>query len=94
MNEAGNLVGILTRRDLLDPSYDPNMHLREIIKRLPVVVHPDVSLLDAAEHMSKHDVGRLPVVDRQNSQKVIGIITRGDLLKFALGKSHESMGKS
>ena len=94
VNEAGNLVGILTRRDLLDPSYDPNMHLREIIKRLPVVVHPDVSLLDAAEHMSKHDVGRLPVVDRQNSQKVIGIITRGDLLKFALGKSHESMGKS
>jgi CIC family chloride channel protein len=82
LNERGDLIGVLTRRDLLDPMTNPNTTLRDLIKRPPVVVHEDVSLKDAARHMFNHNIGRLPVVDRKHAQRVIGIITRGDLLKF------------
>ena len=40
-----------------------------------------MSLRDAADHMVREDVGRLPVAERDNPSRLIGIITRSDLLK-------------
>jgi CBS-domain-containing membrane protein len=44
------------------------------------VVYDDVTLREAADHMVRHDVGRLPVISREESGKLVGIITRSDLL--------------
>jgi len=38
-------------------------------------------LRDAADHMVRENVGRLPVVDRENPSRLVGFITRSDLLK-------------
>lgn len=43
-----------------------------------VAIAPDSPLFEAAAMMEKHDVNRLPVVE---GSKLIGIITRGDLLR-------------
>ena len=40
----------------------------------------DNSLREAADHMVNEEVGRLPVVARDNPRKVIGWLTRSDLL--------------
>jgi H+/Cl- antiporter ClcA len=79
VNEHGHLVGVLTRRNLLDPQTPIDRTLDELIKRPPVVVYPDVSLREAADHMVNHDIGRLPVVDRA-SGRLMGMVTRSDLL--------------
>jgi H+/Cl- antiporter ClcA/CBS domain-containing protein len=76
----GNLVGVVTRRDVIDPTVSPDRLISSVIKQSPKVVYSDTSLRDAADHMVVHHVGRLPVVDRNNPRKVIGIITRSDLL--------------
>jgi len=76
---AGRLIGVLTRRDFID--HPPDTPLRALIRRPPSVVFPDMSLRDAADHMVREDVGRLPVVDRDDPNKLVGIITRSDLLK-------------
>ena len=75
----GHLVGIVTRRSFLDPKADPARPVGELVSRLPVIVYPDATLRDAADHMTNHDVGRLPVVDRDTRQ-VVGIVTRSDVL--------------
>jgi CBS domain-containing protein len=75
----GNLVGVLTRRDLLDPAIDPSTILRAMLKRPPSIVYADCSLRDAADHMVNHNIGRLPVIER-NTGRLIGMITRSDLL--------------
>ena len=80
VNAAGNLVGVVTRRDLLDPKHNGDATVRDVIRRPPVVVYDDSSLRDAADHMVMQEVGRLPVVTRDDSLKVIGIISRSDLL--------------
>src|SRR5262249_7229145 len=64
VNEHGHLVGVLTRRNLLDSQTPADQKLVDLIKRPPVVVYPDVSLREAADHMVNHDIGRLPVIDR------------------------------
>ena len=45
-----------------------------------MVIHADNSLSEAREQMVVAGVGRLPVVDRADSRKIVGIVTRGDLL--------------
>ncbi|MEW6269448.1 MAG: chloride channel protein [Thermodesulfobacteriota bacterium] len=76
----GRLLGVVTRRDLLDGDGEPSCRLRDVLKRPPAVAHPDNSLREAADHMVRENVGRLPVVERERPHAVVGIITRSDLL--------------
>ncbi len=80
LDEAGRLLGVVTHRDILDPKVAPGMLVLNLIKRPPVVTHQDNTLREAADHMVREGVGRLPVVER-NSGKVIGIVSCSDLLK-------------
>jgi len=80
VNDEDLLVGVVTRRDLLDPSRQETERVRDVIRRPPVVVYEDSSLRDAADHMVMEEVGRLPVVARGESLKIVGIISRSDLL--------------
>jgi H+/Cl- antiporter ClcA/predicted transcriptional regulator len=80
LDDGGVLIGVLTRRNLLDPKKAGTAILRELIGRPPSYVYEDLTLRDAADHMVRHDVGRLPVVSREG-RRVIGIVTRSDLLR-------------
>jgi chloride channel protein, CIC family len=80
LDEAGHLIGVLTRRDLLDPAHPDARSVREIIRRAPVVVYEDSTLRDAADQMVTERVGRLPVVRRDATWELVGIISRSDLL--------------
>jgi chloride channel protein, CIC family len=80
----GNLVGVVTRRDFMN-DLPGHMTIAEVITRSPAVVFPDHSLREAADHMVREDIGRLPVVSRDDPRKVVGMITRSDLLR-----AHES----
>jgi CBS domain-containing protein len=74
------LIGVVTRRDLIDPSQPGSVTVREIVRRPPVVVFDDSTLRDAADQMVIEHVGRLPVVKRDALREVVGIISRSDLL--------------
>jgi CIC family chloride channel protein len=78
---AGNLVGVVTRRDFLDPSRPPETLVANLVTRAPAVIFADNSLREAADHMVRTGVGRLPVVQRANPRKVVGFLTRSDLLR-------------
>jgi CBS domain-containing protein len=79
-DEYGRLLGVVTRRDLLDPARQEDRTLAEMVHRAPVVAFADNSLREAADHMVREKVGRLPVVSRTDPERVVGIITRSDLL--------------
>jgi H+/Cl- antiporter ClcA len=78
---SGHLLGVLTRKDLWASDLDPALPVERLLKRPPVVVFDDCSLREAADHMVRHDVGRLPVMSRETPGKMVGIITRSDLLR-------------
>ena len=90
VDAAGRLVGVLTRRDFMDRA--PDTPLRALIRRPPSVVFDDMLLRDAADHMVREDVGRLPVVDRDDPSRLVGIITRSDLLKVHARRLEEEHG--
>jgi chloride channel protein, CIC family len=80
VDSQGQLVGVLTRRDLLDPEQPASKRVGELLRRPAAVAFEDSTLREAADHMVREGVGRLPVVSRDDHRKVIGILTRSDLL--------------
>jgi CBS domain-containing protein len=80
VSAEGQLVGVVTRRDLLDGTEPAGRRVRDLIRRPAAVVFEDSSLREAADHMVREGVGRLPVVRRHAPTQVVGIITRSDLL--------------
>jgi len=81
VNGRGDLVGVVTRRDLLDLDIEFTALVGDLVKRPAVVIYDDSSARDAADHMVHERVGRLPVVSRANPRRVIGIVSRSDLLE-------------
>jgi H+/Cl- antiporter ClcA len=85
VDDAARLVGVITRSDL------PEAPLREHLDWLvvadllaasaPIVARPDEPLRDAAERMLSAGIGRLPVVVPDAPDRVIGWLSRNDILK-------------
>lgn len=78
LNEQGHLVGVVTRRDIQKES--AGQRVRDVIRLMPKFVYDDSTARQAADHMANHGVGRLPVVSRAEPTKVVGIVTRSDIL--------------
>lgn len=74
----GTVVGVVTRHDL--HAGPPGASVESILRREPIVITPDRTLRDAADQMVRSQVGRLPVVADLRSMRLIGIVTRSDLL--------------
>jgi CBS domain-containing protein len=75
------LIGVITRRDFLGGSQLATVRAGDLVSRPPVVIFPDSSLREAADQMVRENVGRLPVVSREDPRRVIGFLTRSDLLR-------------
>jgi H+/Cl- antiporter ClcA len=79
VDDADRLVGMVTRRELLDVGA-VGRRVRDLVQAAPSVVFEDSSLREAADHLVTEKVGRLPVVSRSDPRRVIGIVTRSDIL--------------
>jgi len=80
VDKEGKLLGVAGRGDLLDLELPIDATVRDVIKRPPVVIFTDNTVRQAADHMVRQGVGRLPVVTRADPSRVVGIVTRSDLL--------------
>ncbi|HET8650657.1 MAG TPA: chloride channel protein, partial [Gemmatimonadales bacterium] len=80
VDSEGNLVGVVTRRDLVNPEVRPETNVGSVVRRPAVTVLETNTLREAADQMVRHRIGRLPVVRADEPRKVVGIVTRSDLL--------------
>src|SRR4029079_4414349 len=80
-HQRGELVGVVTRRDLLDLDTEVTARVGDLVRRSPVIIYDARWAREAADHMVHERVGRLPVVARGEPRRVIGIVSRSDLLE-------------
>jgi H+/Cl- antiporter ClcA len=74
------LLGVLTRRDFTNPAVTDDTAIGDLVRRPPVTVAESHSAREAADHMVESGVGRLIVVADAEPQRMVGIVTRSDLL--------------
>ncbi|OIK56592.1 CBS domain-containing protein, partial [Oenococcus oeni] len=82
VNEKGDLVGLISRKDLLRASLNnsnvQSMMASIIMTRMPNIITatPDMSVIEAGKLLLLHKVDSLPVVEKQSSRHAIGKITK------------------
>jgi H+/Cl- antiporter ClcA/CBS domain-containing protein len=79
VDERETLVGVVTRRDFMSAGSD-GASVADLIARLPRFVYEDSTVRQAVDHMANHGIGRLPVINREGKPRVVGIITRSDVV--------------
>ncbi len=62
-----------------------DMQVKNVMRKKVYYVHDNDDLDTAIEILGKKDISRVPVVDKD--EKVIGIITRGDILRLLANNS-------
>ena len=92
VDEGRHLEGIITRGDVLraldrEPSGVSTVLASSSTN--PVVAHQDETLSEAVDKMLRHDVGRLPVVDRANPKLVVGYLGRPNIMAARMSRMEE-----
>jgi CBS domain-containing protein len=80
LDEAGDLVGVASRSALLNGVADPDLRIGDLILNRPVVVFDTNPLRDVAKLMAVEEIGRFPVVSEGQPKRLVGIISRSDIL--------------
>ncbi|MFJ9610410.1 CBS domain-containing protein [Kitasatospora sp. NPDC101176] len=88
----GRVVGVVSEADLLsardrDGERAAALTAGRMMSVPAVTVHPGSPLNEAARAMARGHLKRLPVVDEEDY--LVGIVSRGDLLKVYLGDDRE-----
>lgn len=82
LNAADELVGVLTLQDLEASNADGAARtVGEICSRDLLTAHPDETIGAALRRMSARDIGRLPVVAKDNPRHMLGLLRRTDLVR-------------
>jgi H+/Cl- antiporter ClcA len=92
VNEGGKLVGLITRGDILralDQDPTGGIKVLEAGSRNLIVTFPDELIYEASEKMLHNDIGRLPVVDRSDPQKLVGYLGRQGVMSARLRRFDE-----
>ena len=82
LDDDNQLCGIVALSDLeraLDGG-NTNATVADICTTHLLTVYPDETLDDALRHFGAFDVGRIPVVERQNPRRLLGVLRRSDIV--------------
>lgn len=84
VDENNDLYGIVTIHDIeraIERGVPSNMQVKDIATTNVLLAYPDEPMAEVLRRLSVRDVGRLPVVSRENPKKVLGLIRREDLIR-------------
>jgi len=82
--EDDRLVGIVTFKDAerIPPEDREETFVNQIMTTSLIVTYPDESLEAALRKLILNNIGRLPVVDRDDPSKILGILTKSDIIRM------------
>lgn len=91
VGEKGKLLGVITRRDILNiTSTKSNVTAKGIMSSPLVYLTPDEAWFSAARKMLKAKVARAMVVESKQNMKLVGIVSTHDILKALYKKGCSS----
>jgi CIC family chloride channel protein len=83
VDAEGHFCGVVTLQDIdvAMAKADATLTVEDIMTKSPIVAYPDQSIHDAVAQLGGRDVGRIPVVDRSDSKRLLGVLRRHDITR-------------
>ena len=86
VDDEGRLSGVITRGDLRKflqehPVENGAGRIADLVRSIPATAFPDEPLRVVVHRMAETGLTRLPVVQRNDSHKLVGMVSLDDLLK-------------
>lgn len=81
VNEEEKPIGVVTRREILSPKHSTEKSIKEITIGPAVLAFEDNTISEAADLMAEYEITRLPIVNRKNTNKIVAVLSRSDILK-------------
>jgi CIC family chloride channel protein len=81
LNPQGELYGIITLHDIRDTELDQGEKIGNLCSRDLMVTYPDETIGAALRRMAVRDIGRMPVVARENPKQLVGLLRRSDAIR-------------
>jgi len=82
LDDAGELTGIITVQDIDRVQGDDNGLIRtvgEVCTRELLLAYPDETIGTALQRIGMRNVSQLPVVARDNSRRLVGLLCNSDI---------------
>jgi CIC family chloride channel protein len=83
VDEKGEFAGVVTIADVeaaMARGSLTGLTVKDIASKSVVVAYPDEFIHDVFVKLGSRDVGRIPVVDRRNRKRLLGVLRRHDVL--------------
>ena len=82
VDEEGKLIGVITQSDILRGVQEGkgDQPVSAVGSLEPIVIYEDDLLREAVLKMLSNDIGRLPVVDRQDPANLVGYVDRSHIM--------------
>jgi CBS domain-containing protein/anti-sigma regulatory factor (Ser/Thr protein kinase) len=87
VEDKGQLIGIISIEDFIKCLSEGDMDavVEDKMMNKVEVLHPDEPLVNAIGKFDEYGFGRFPVIEREKG-KLVGVITKGDIIKGILKK--------
>ncbi|MFW6194630.1 MAG: CBS domain-containing protein [Halobacteriota archaeon] len=81
--DEGKLSGVITFEDVekVDVSERDKLPVREVMTKKIVSAYPDEDLESCLQKLVVNDIGRVVVVERSDPQRLVGLVTKKDIIK-------------
>jgi CIC family chloride channel protein len=84
VSAAGDLTGIISVQDFMGVVFEKDLMDLIVVKELAtldvITVNVKNNLDEAMKKIGYRNIEQLPVVDRENSKKLVGIVSRRDMV--------------
>ena len=96
IDDDGKVVGILTIIDILRAIKDKKdidmLRAGDIMTKNPIVIEQDTDMMDMIDIMDKNGVEMIPVVDEEKDGRLIGVVSRKDIIEEKFNERFVTIG--
>lgn len=96
INDDGNVIGILTIIDILRAIRDgkniDTLKAGDIMTRNPIVIDQETDMIEMIDIMDKKGIEMIPVVEQENDNRLIGVVSRKDIIEEKFNERFVTIG--
>ena len=96
IDDEGKVIGIITIIDILRAIKDnkniDSLKANDIMTKNPIVIEQGTDILEIIDIMDKKGIEMVPVIEAENDNRIIGIVSRKDIIEEKFNERFVTIG--